>query len=95
MELSAAVTPTTSVTLGPRDTLLTDRAAALLTTGPATSQTVVREVCQLASVPLALADHLAVALLAADGRFARQGDGAWILSPVIPAIKSSLRKAGL
>jgi DNA polymerase-3 subunit epsilon len=86
MELSAALPPTTSVTLGPRDTLLTDRAAALLTTGPATSLTVVREVCQLSTVPQALADHLAVALLAADGRFARRGDGAWVLAPTTPAL---------
>src|SRR3954467_13400285 len=87
MELSAALPPTAAVTLGPRDSQLTDRAAALLTTGPASSLTVVREVCQLAAVPAALADHLAVALLAADGRFTRQGDGAWPLAPVAPSLE--------
>jgi DNA polymerase-3 subunit epsilon len=82
MELTTNDSPTAAITLGARDTFLTDRAANLLTRGPASSMTVVREVCQLTAVPAALADHLAVALLAADGRFARGGDGAWTLAPI-------------
>ena len=81
MELSfPAGSPT--LRLGPRESMLVERAVALLTTGPADSATVVREVCQIAAVPSGLADHLAAALLAADSRFARRGDGSWYLAPV-------------
>jgi DNA polymerase-3 subunit epsilon len=86
VELNTPVTPAVAVSLGPRDTVLVDRAAALLTTGPASSATVIREVCQLTAVPPGLADHLAVALLAADTRFSRAGDGSWVLSPIAPAV---------
>ncbi len=68
------------VTLAPRESMLTDRALALLASGPADSATVVREVCQIAAVPSGLADHLAAALLAADSRFARRLDGHWVLA---------------
>jgi DNA polymerase-3 subunit epsilon len=61
--------------------MLADRAIRLLTDGPADSATIVREVCQIAAVPSGLADHLATALLAADARFARRGDGSWYLAP--------------
>jgi DNA polymerase III subunit epsilon len=70
-----------NVSLGPRESILTDRAIALLSVGPADSATVVREVCQIAAVPSGLADHLAAALLAADSRFARTAAGVWVLAP--------------
>lgn len=69
-----------NVTLGPRESALASRAIALLARGPADSVTVVREVCQIAAVPSGLADHLAAALLAADPRFSRRVDGAWMLA---------------
>jgi DNA polymerase III subunit epsilon len=80
VELSGARTGSAAMSLGPRESMLTDRALALLNTGPASSATLIREVCQIAAVPSALADHLATALVGADPRFARRLDGYWVLA---------------
>src|ERR1700754_2334151 len=78
MELNAAVQETTG--LGSRNTILAQRALALLTDGPADSASVVRECCQIPAVQPALASHLAVALLGGDSRFFRRVDGFWELA---------------
>ena len=83
------------VSLGPRESVLTDRAVALLGVGPADSATVVREVCQIAAVPSGLADHLAAALLAADPRFARTADGVWMLAATEAPVETDQSIDGL
>jgi DNA polymerase-3 subunit epsilon len=74
--------PTTG--LGSRNTILAERALALLTNGPADSAAVVRECCQIPAVQPALASHLAVALLGGDSRFFRRVDGFWELAKPKP-----------
>lgn len=81
MELNSSATTAPNVVLGPRSSMLTDRALALLTNGPADAASVVREVCQIPAVPSRLANHLAVALLGGDARFSRRLDGQWELAP--------------
>src|SRR5258708_6422868 len=83
------------VSLGPRESMLADRAIVLLSRGPADSATVVREVCQIAAVPSGLADHLATALLAADSRFGRTADGVWVLAPTEAVIETDQLIDGL
>jgi DNA polymerase-3 subunit epsilon len=65
------------VTVNPRDTLLTHRAADYLSTGPVDAQTLIAHVCQLPSMPAAIAEHMAVALFAGHRRFVREPDGRW------------------
>jgi DNA polymerase-3 subunit epsilon len=84
-----------NVSLGPGESMLTGRAVALLTDGPADAATVVREVCQIAAVPSRLADHLAAALLAGDSRFARRLDGLWVLAPTEPLVEANQSIDGL
>ena len=83
------------VSLGPRESILADQAIVLLTSGPSESATVVREVCQIAAVPSALADHLATALLGADQRFMRTADGMWAMAIGQPTIHADLSIDGL
>lgn len=85
MELSIGSSPATT-TLGSRNTVLADRALALLANGPAEPAMVVREVCQIPVVPPALAAHLAVALLGGDSRFFRRVDGWWELAVAKPVL---------
>lgn len=85
MELSTGSSPATT-TLGPRNTVLADRALALLANGPAEPAMVVREVCQIPVVQPALAAHLAVALLGGDSRFFRRVDGWWELAVAKPVL---------
>jgi hypothetical protein len=61
--------------LGSRNTILAERALALLTGGPADSVAVVRECCDMPAVPPVLASHLAVSMLGGDSRFFRRVDG--------------------
>jgi DNA polymerase-3 subunit epsilon len=84
MELTSAVAPTTS--LRSRNTVLAERALALLARGPADAASVVRECCQIPAVQPALASHLAVALLGGDGRFFRRIDGLWELAKATPTL---------
>jgi DNA polymerase-3 subunit epsilon len=63
-----------------------ERAADYLRAGPATSQELVASVCQLSSVPAAVAEHMAVTLLREHPRFLRTTDGGWRLGePAAPA----------
>ncbi|MDQ2665354.1 MAG: 3'-5' exonuclease [Gemmatimonadota bacterium] len=67
-------------------TALVDRAVDYLKHGPASSQALVASVCQLSSLPPAIAEHMAVTLLREHERFVRTPDGAWRLSePASPA----------
>ncbi len=65
-------------------TVLVDRAVDYLKGGPASSQALVASVCQLSSLPAAIAEHMAVTLLREHARFVRTPDGAWRLSEPAP-----------
>ncbi|MGZ4780158.1 MAG: hypothetical protein ACXV5L_13250, partial [Thermoanaerobaculia bacterium] len=67
------------VTLGTTDSVLTDRAAEFLSSGPANAQALISHVCQLPGAPLNIAEHMAAALFAGHARFARLSDGRWRL----------------
>ncbi len=72
------------------DSTLLDRTLALLAEGPLGSSDVAGQVLGLGRAPVAVADRLAVALLGADPRVQRQGDGRWALVPALrgsPAIE--------
>ena len=77
MELNTGVQ---AAGLGSRNSVLAERALALLTNGPADSASVVRECCDMAAVQPALASHLAVSILGGDSRFFRRVDGYWELA---------------
>ena len=79
------------ITSRPEQTLLVERAADYLRAGPADSRALVASVCQLSSLPSAVAEHMAVTLLRDHPRFARTPDGAWRLSePAVPAWRAQL-----
>lgn len=65
------------VTLAPKETLLTRRAVDYLSNGPADARTLIAHVCQLPSMPAAVAEHMAAALFAGQRRFVREPDGRW------------------
>lgn len=67
------------VTVGAAESLLVERAADYLGAGPASACELVAHVCQLPSPPLAVAEHMAVALFAGQRRFVREPDGRWRL----------------
>lgn len=74
------------VTTRPEQGLLAERAADFLKGGPADSRTLIASVCQLSGLPAAVAEHMAVTLLAGHPRFVRTPDGGWRLSePAAPA----------
>jgi DNA polymerase III epsilon subunit family exonuclease len=62
-------------------TPLLDRAVALLAGGPATADTLAREVMGLPAAPPAVATRLASALLGADPRVSQLADGRWAMVP--------------
>ena len=65
------------VTVDGRETVLTARAVDYLTAGPADARTLIAHVCQLPTMPAAVAEHMAIALLAGHRRFVREPDGRW------------------
>jgi DNA polymerase-3 subunit epsilon len=65
------------VTVQPRDTVLTSRAADYLTAGPTDARTLIAHVCQLPTMPVAVAEHMAAALFAGRRQFVREPDGRW------------------
>ena len=66
--------------------LLVERAAEYLKAGPSSSAALMSTVCQLSSLPPAIAEHMAVTLLREHPRFIRTGDGGWRLGePSAPA----------
>jgi DNA polymerase-3 subunit epsilon len=68
------------VTVNARDTLLTERAVDYLAAGPVDARTLISHVCQLPTMPAAVAEHMAVALFAGHRRFVREPDGRWGLA---------------
>lgn len=60
---------------------LTERALALLGTGPQLSATITTAVMGLPSAPQAVIERLVAALLGADPRVQRRADGHWVLVP--------------
>ena len=68
------------VSTRPERTLLADRAADYLKAGPADARSLIASVCQLSSLPTAVADHMAASLLGGHPRFTRALDGTWRLS---------------
>ncbi len=58
---------------------LVDRALELLGSGPTDSKTIARDVLGLNRFQASVAERLAVALLGADPRVGRMGDGRWVL----------------
>jgi len=68
------------VTVEARETLLTRRAVDYLAAGPADARTLIAHVCQLPSMPPAVAEHMAIALLAGHRHFVREPDGRWGLA---------------
>jgi DNA polymerase-3 subunit epsilon len=80
--LEAFVTP--GVTTRPERTLLADRAADYLKAGPADARSLIACVCQLSTLPAAVAEHMALSLLGDHPRFARAADGSWRLSEPAP-----------
>ena len=81
------------VTLSAPDTLLTSRALDYLMAGPADARTLISHVCQLPSMPAAIAEHMAAALLAGHSRFRRHPDGRWGLIADQPAVEIASRDA--
>jgi DNA polymerase-3 subunit epsilon len=71
---------TAGISTRPEQGLLADRAADYLKAGPADARSIIASVCQLSSLPSAVAEHMAVTLLGGHPRFARTADGAWRLS---------------
>jgi len=59
---------------------LVDKALQFLTAGPADSETIARDIMGLKQGPPLVADRVAVALLGADPRVQRLGDGRWALA---------------
>jgi DNA polymerase III epsilon subunit family exonuclease len=84
----------TGVSVGPRETVLTLRAADYLTGGPADSRTLIAHVCQLPTMPVTVAEHMAAALFAGHRRFVREPDGRWGLAREV-ATPTVERLAGL
>jgi DNA polymerase III subunit epsilon len=68
------------------DTLLTERAADCLASGPITSRELVARVCQLPAVPDLVAEHMAATLLGGYARFVREADGLWRLADAPAAV---------
>ena len=74
------------VSTHPERTLLADRAADYLRGGPASARTLIASVCQLSTLPDAVAEHMALSLLGGHPWFARAVDGTWRLSePAAPS----------
>ena len=73
-----------TISARPTSSLLVERAADFLKTGPATSQQLVSSVCQLSSLPAHIAEHMAITLLREHPRFTRTGDGGWQIGEAAP-----------
>ena len=65
------------VTVATRETLLTARALDYLAAGPADAKTLIAHVCQLPTMPAAVAEHMAIALFAGHRNVVREPDGRW------------------
>jgi DNA polymerase-3 subunit epsilon len=82
------------VTLSAPDTLLTSRAVDYLSAGPADARSLISHVCQLPTMPPAVAEHMALALFAGHRGFVREGDGRWrLVTRSATSIESSITEA--
>ena len=72
---------TSGLRLRPAEQVLVSRARDFLTAGPADAVDLIAHVCQLPRPPRFVADHMAMALLAAWEEFAHDGEGRWSLVP--------------
>ena len=79
------------VTLSAPDTLLTSRAFDYLTAGPADARSLISHICQLPTMPPAVAEHMAAALFAGHRGFVREQDGRWRIAPESPLVEISSR----
>ena len=70
--------------LGTADTLLTQRAADFLASGPADPQALISHVCQIDGTTRGVAEHMAAALFAGHQKFVREADGRWTLRACHP-----------
>lgn len=64
----------TGLSLGTADTLLTQRAADYLASGPADPQALITHVCQINGASTGVAEHMAAALFAGHQQFTRTAD---------------------
>lgn len=72
------------VSITARDSLLTSRAFDYLSAGPADARSLISHVCQLPTMPAAVAEHMAAALFAGHRRFVREPDGRWGIARAVP-----------
>lgn len=68
----------------PAATMLSERALDLLARGPAESVSLIEHVCQMPGAPRVVAEQMALALFAHRPEFARDADGRWCLSAMLP-----------
>src|SRR5918999_3615713 len=73
--------PFTGLVSRPGDALLVSRARDYLAAGPATAQQLIAAVCQLPSVPPAVAEHMAATLLSDVTAIHRDAEGLWVHEP--------------
>jgi len=72
---------TSGVRIRPAEQILVSRARDFLAAGPSDAVDLIAHVCQLPRPPRFVADHMAMALLAAWEEFAHDGEGRWSLVP--------------
>jgi DNA polymerase-3 subunit epsilon len=65
----------------PAETRLTERAQAILSTGPCDAIALIEHVCQMPGAPRVVAEQMALALFAERPEFVRSTDGRWSLAP--------------
>ena len=78
----------------PEETLLTNRALAYLSAGPADVVDLIGHICSLPGAPRIVAEHMAHAMFAGRPQFIRNDDGRWMLADLgatAPHQKSSER----
>ena len=68
----------------PEDTVLTTRAFAYLSAGPADVVDLIGHICSLPGAPRIVAEHMAHALFAGRREFVRGLDGRWMISDLRP-----------
>ena len=71
---------TSGLRLRPAEQVLVSRARDFLAAGPADAVDLIAHVCQLPRPPRFVADHMAMALLAAWEEFSHDGEGRWSLT---------------
>lgn len=74
------------------DTILTQRAAELLSCGPADAVALIEHVCRMPGAPRVVAEQMAIALFADRAEFVRDAAGRWEMAPrsapPVPALRA-------